>query len=500
MAGVDGRAAAEGAAVLPGVRGLVVLPSSLVVEDGLECALAETDDGRRVVALARDDPSALDGLHGERAYTGQGVLVIGPMSADNAGALRALLPWLRPRALGLQGSIGLGDRLGLATRGHVRALQRTRSGLAPILAQQSIREMDRSGRGARQVVDDATWGAFAEGWRDGFGADADHLKTPADVERCATHGYTLYTIDPGDHVDGGADVAAPQAVEAAVAALPWERLDDARSDLVARYAQRRFAVGDRALTPSPEDVLRAAAKYGRAIAHVASMYEHVRAVVGRGGFEVEVSVDETETPTTHVQHLYIAGELRRLGVRWVSLAPRYVGRFEKGIDYIGEVADFADDIAAHAAIAERLGPYKLSLHSGSDKLRVYPAFAAATAGRLHVKTSGTSYLEALRTVARHDPRFVRDLYAFACERFAEDRASYHVAVELADAPRPDDVADGAVACLLDDDDARRILHVTFGSVLGGELGAELRRTLGELEDDYAESLEHHFARHLEALS
>ena len=54
-------------------------------------------------------------------------------------------------------------------------------------------------------------------------------------------------------------------------------------------------------------------------------------------FEVEVSVDETESPTTHAQHLY-ATELRRLGVRWVSLAPRYVGRFEKGVDYLGDLA------------------------------------------------------------------------------------------------------------------------------------------------------------------
>jgi len=178
-------------------------------------------------------------------------------------------------------------------------------------------------------------------------------------------------------------------------------------------------------------------------------------------------------------------------------APRCVGRFEKGIDYIGDVGRFAEDVAVHAAIAERMGPYKLSLHSGSDKLSIYPAFAAATAGRMHVKTSGTSYLEALHTIAVCDPDFVRDLYAFACERFAADRASYHVSVDLADAPRGDDPAGR-----LEDDDARRILHVTFGLVLADAdgFGAGLRERLAERADEYADALEQHFARHLEALA
>ena len=79
----------------------------------------------------------------------------------------------------------------------------------------------------------------------------------------------------------------------------------------------------------PLALLRAAAKYGRAIAHVAAMYRYL---AGKGvPFELEVSVDETETPTSHAEHVYIAGELKRLGVRWVSLAPRYVGSFENWV-------------------------------------------------------------------------------------------------------------------------------------------------------------------------
>ena len=82
-------------------------------------------------------------------------------------------------------------------------------------------------------------------------------------------------------------------------------------------------------------------------------------------------------------------------MKLVSLAPRFIGDFEKGVDYKGDLAALETSLADHAAIAEMLGPYKLSLHSGSDKLSMYPAFARATKGRFHVKTAGTSYLEAL---------------------------------------------------------------------------------------------------------
>ena len=79
--------------------------------------------------------------------------------------------------------------------------------IAPIFPQQSIREMTRTGRTPIEVMDDATWGMFAEGWRDGTGADADHLKTTADIDACLAVGFSMFTIDPGEHVDSAADTA-----------------------------------------------------------------------------------------------------------------------------------------------------------------------------------------------------------------------------------------------------------------------------------------------------
>jgi len=379
---------------------------------------------------------------------------------------------VKPQPLGLRPSVGLGDRIGLATPGHVRALRSTGSRLAPIFAQQSIREMERTGRSAGEVMDDATRGLNEAGWDEPFGADADHLKTTEHIDRCLPHGYTFFTIDPGDHI------GAP---------VPWERLEDTPRDLVARLA-RPLELDDRALQPTAEELLEAAAVYGAAVAHVADLYRHLRDRAPAGGFELEVSVDETDARTTHAQHVYIADTLARLGVRWVSLAPRFAGSFEKGIDYIGDLGALAEDLTVHAAIARRLGPYKLSVHSGSDKFSAYPAIAEATGGVLHLKTAGTSYLEALRAVALHDRALMARIYAFARERFAEDRATYHLSAGEPDPAAPPD---------LDDPAARQVLHVTFGSVLASELGDELRERLrGDLAEPYADALEHHIGRHL----
>jgi hypothetical protein len=248
-------------------------------------------------------------------------------------------------------------------------------------------------------------------------------------------------------------------------------------------------------------LLKAAVKYGKAVIHVASMYRHLAQAAGMSPFELEVSVDETEQPTSHTEHLYIASELKRLGVQWVSLAPRYVGRFEKGVDYIGDVAAFEEDLAGHASIARQLGPYKLSLHSGSDKFSIYPAAMRQTHGLVHLKTAGTSYLEALRTIAAVDPGLFSEIYTFARNRFPIDRASYHISAELDRAPLPEAVSNWPA--LLEQFDAREILHVTFGSVLTARTPAgktqfydRLLSVLHTNAETYAANLEKHFTRHL----
>jgi hypothetical protein len=482
---------------LLGLDVLDVLPRSAVSIAGAEAGLVRP--GPRVAILAPSGSQTISTFEGEGSAIGGRTLLLGPTSAANLDALRALMPWLSPRLQGARTSAGFGDRLGLATPGHVRALRAAGGGLAPIFAQQSIREMERTGRSPREVLADATWGAFAEGWRDGFGADADHLKTTEDVDACVAAGYSFFTFDPGEYVED--EAASAPALRAALEELPWQDLQDSPADLKRRYLDGSFDAEGHDVTFDGLTLARAAVKYGGAVAHVARLYRHLEEAMGEGDFEVEVSVDETESPTTHAQHIYIASELQRLGVRWVSLAPRYVGRFEKGVDYIGDVAEFEEDIAVHAAIARTVspdGPYKLSLHSGSDKFSIYPAFARQTKGLAHLKTAGTSYLEALRTVAALETGLFREVYAFARDHYAEDRASYHVSAILERAVQPEDVSDEELPVLLERCDEREILHVTFGSVLKDPRFRD--RLIGLLRkhpEHYAAGLERHFLRHLE---
>jgi hypothetical protein len=183
------------------------------------------------------------------------------------------------------------------------------------------------------------------------------------------------------------------------------------------------------------------------------------------GSDLEVSVDETATPTTTFEHVFVTTELARMGVRPTSLALRFPGVFEKAIEYRGSVAVFTQAVREHATVAVSLGPYKLSLHSGSDKLSIYRAFADATGGCFHIKTSGTWYLEALRVAALADPSFARSVWRVARRDFAEARRSYDISAELEAAP-PAELSDEGARALADDDVARRILHVTYGSILG----------------------------------
>jgi hypothetical protein len=181
-------------------------------------------------------------------------------------------------------------------------------------------------------------------------------------------------------------------------------------------------------------------------------------------FELEMSVDETENPTTLAEHVYIASELRRLGVQFVSLAPRYVGVFEKGVDYIGDLALFERAFSQHVAVAKTYGPYKLSIHSGSDKFKIYPIASRLAGDLIHLKTAGTSYLEALRTIARCDPRLFKEIVGYAVGRYPVDRATYHVSADPSLIP---DVGklDWMISRFAENFHAREVLHVTYGSVL-----------------------------------
>ncbi len=413
--------------------------------------------------------------------------------------------------LGLAPSFGFGDRIGLATPGHVAAMQRSGAGIEPIYPQQSIREMARTSRSPEEVMKDALDGMQAAGWTGKTGADADHLKTTEDVDRTFAAGFTFFTIDPSDNVDEQADTYDEPTLR--------EKFAEVRDEIdwFESYLGRQVKLATGTVVALDEQAcMRCAVKYGPAINHAIALADHIRAVHDAAGrdHEIELSVDETDQPTTLAEHFIIADQCVSRGMKLVSLAPRFIGDFEKGVDYKGDLTELEASLNEHAALADQLGPYKLSLHSGSDKVSIYTALARATKGRFHVKTAGTSYLEALRVVARHDEPLFRQIIDFGRSRYDTDKATYHVAAtndtvkpgnQIADAveleqvylERWDDVPAGKGFT----EPGRQILHCTFGSVLTHpEFGPAVRTVLEANPGTYRDVLADHFSRHLVALT
>lgn len=382
--------------------------------------------------------------------------------------------------LSLTPSFGFGDRLGLATPGHLAAIKDT--GFAPIFAQQSVRENVRTGRTPQQVLDDARRAIEAAGWDAPWGADADHLKMVDDLPPFVSAGYTFFTVDPGAFVDNAADTDPLPILQAKADGFDWDEL---AAEYLAPTAERAWGAFE------TEALLRAVVKYGRAIQHTVVMYQQLAQMTQ--AFDFEVSVDETDSPTSPREHFFIVHELTRRGVRFTSLAPRFIGRFEKGVDYLGDLAALEAELARHAAVTAHIGTYKLSLHSGSDKFSVYPLLVKYWGSRVHVKTAGTSYLEALRVLAEAEPTLFRQILALGLERYPTDRATYHVSAEVGRVPPAP--ADADLPRLLNDFHAREILHVTFGSALA-RYGAEIKAALVKHAAAYQTGLQNHFKKHL----
>jgi len=416
----------------------------------------------------------------------------------------------KPTTLGLAPSFGFGDRLGLATPGHAAALKRCGSGILPIFAQQSIREMGRTNRTPQQVMEDALGGAKKAGFSGQQGADADHLKTPVDVDRTAEAGFVFFTIDPSGEVDPGADGYNPDQLAEKFKSIAGE------ISWLGQYEGKQIKLASGTVIDfTPAVVRRAAVKYGRAINMAANLAKHIEQTAKKRGqpYEIELSVDETPNPTTLPEHFIIADQCVKAGMKLVSLAPRFIGEFEKGVDYKGDVAALEKSLADHAAIAKQIGPYKLSLHSGSDKLSIYPSLARATKGLWHVKTAGTSYLEALRVVAQTDAKLFREVVTLARSRYDTDRATYHVSATLKSAGPQEAISDNralekAYLGVWPDvpkgkgftDPGRQIVHCTFGSVLcDAVLGPRVKECVRKNQDLYTKILDEHFGKHLDAL-
>ncbi len=464
-----------------------IYEKSIVKHEGTTYSLARPANGEKRLVVT-GNTAVFSGIIQNRQ-------LVCDLTPENAAALRSRLPWLNPTPLGVQTSFGFGDRIGLATPGHVAALRAAGGDIAPIFAQQSVRENARIGRTPQQVMDDAMWGIFETGWNGRWGADADHVKEIAHIAPFVQAGYTFFTIDPSDHVDNDAQTDDLDALRRKTAVLPWQQFGTTEAALITEYCAAPLILDGVTLQFNGEVLLRALAKYGRALAHTLIITAEIRQQMGGKPFDLEMSVDETDTPTSAAEHYFIANELLKRNVPVVSLAPRFVGKFQKGVDYMGDLDEFETELAKHAAIMHHFNAYKLSIHTGSDKFTIYGLINQYANGRVHVKTAGTSYLEALRVISQTDAPLFRKFLDLGHERFEKDRKTYFLDCRPERVPAGSRLNDAALPTLLDDFDARQLLHVTFGSALD-EYGAALKADLLDEEAAYEAVLAAHFGRHL----
>ena len=403
-----------------------------------------------------------------------------PLNRESAAYLRERFPFTAPvPVLRQPRTFGVGDRLGNACPGHIRVFKKYQA--TPVFAQQSMRELNLTHRTYLDVLDTVTFAVFREDYQGGYGADGDHLKQVQDIKNALQDGYSMITLDCSDHIRGDGGGAA---------------LSEALRE---RYLGLSFDLGEGLVIRLDEDALaRAQHTYGEAIAFAAKVWQECF-VDGAAHADFELSIDETATPTTPQEHFFVAQELKLRGVKMATMAPRFCGEFQKGIDYIGDLAQFDKEFREHAVIARHFG-YKISVHSGSDKFSAFPSVGRHSRGRFHVKTAGTNWLEAMKVVAEKDPALYREAHAFALKSFDEARAYYHVTTDLGKVPPLSGLKDEELPQLFLQNDARQLIHITYGLILSNPaLKGPLYRLWDREAEALAEGLDRHISLHMDKL-
>lgn len=419
--------------------------------------------------------------------------VVSEISNDNMKALRKLFPFTRPvPVLREKRSFGLGDRLGLAGEGHLNAIEAYDA--FPILAQQSMRELTLTNRTYEDVLNAASLAVFKFGFKRGFGADGDHLKTAKDIKHALDLGFSMITLDTSDYIRNDINQMSAIDIIKSVELTSYE---------VETYLNKQFSIGEHNFFFDEETLKKSILIYRDSINYSIEIYNEF--FKNNDNVDFELSIDETATPTELNHHFYIANELTKNGVKLATIAPRFHGEFQKGIDYIGDIKLFEEELKVHVAIAEHFG-YKLSIHSGSDKFSIFEIIGHETKGHFHVKTAGTNWLEAVKVVAIEDPKLYRELHNFALSSFKDATKLYYVTTNLNNIPNVETLKNSELVDLFANDDARQLLHITYGHILTAKdkdnnplFSERLFDLWNKYSDTYASVLSSHIGRHLELL-
>src|SRR5581483_7884673 len=285
-------------------------------------------------------------------------------------------------------SVGVGDRFAHQAEAQLRAcMQAAEKGVTVIpVCNKSNREHLIVGSEPATVRAAAEAAVKKLGWKNDWHVDADHiqLKTVDRFLNCSD----FFTIDVADSIGKPASAAAVKAFA------------DRHPELAGRLDLPGVDGGIRS---TRAEVERIANQFLFAAQEAAGIYRYITARKGEGRFITEVSMDETDSPQTPVELLVILVALADERVPVQTIAPKFTGRFNKGVDYVGDVAQFEKEFNEDlAVIAHAVSSYglptnlKLSVHSGSDKFSIYPPIRKAlarTGAGIHVKTAGTNWLE-----------------------------------------------------------------------------------------------------------
>ena len=325
-------------------------------------------------------------------------------------------------------SLGVGDRFAHQARAQLSACQRAAQKGAQVVPvwNKSNREHLIIGSEPASTRAAAEAAIKALAWKNPFHIDADHigLKT---VDRFLPHS-DFYTLDVADYIGKPADPAA------------LKTFVDKHKELVGTISIPGVA---QPFKTTRADVERIAAKYLYAVQEAGKIYRHILRAKGEGKFITEVSMDETDSPQTPPELLVILAALSDEGIPLQTIAPKFTGRFNKGVDYVGDVAqfekEFTEDLAVIGFAVKQYGlpeTLKLSVHSGSDKFSIYGPIRRGIArfgAGLHLKTAGTTWLEEVIGLAEAGGdglAVAKDIYAGAIEHVDELCAPYATVINI----------------------------------------------------------------------
>jgi hypothetical protein len=264
------------------------------------------------------------------------------------------------------------------------------------------------------------------GWKKNYHVDADHIRLGT-VDRFIPYS-DFFTIDVADYIGNPADAGSIQAFA------------DRHPELAGKIVIPRI---DRPFETTHAGIVRIAEKYLLAAQEAGKIYRHIARAKGEASFITEVSLDETDSPQTPPELLVILTALADEAIPLQTIAPKFTGRFNKGVDYAGDLDEFEkefnEDLAVVAFAVKQYGlpaALKLSIHSGSDKFSLYAPMRRALkkfdAG-LHLKTAGTTWLEEVIGLAEAGGAglaLAKEIYAGALDHVNELCAPYTAVIDI----------------------------------------------------------------------